>query len=178
MKNLASIFVFIILCSAFVIPQHAWYSYSTKDFSIDFPKKPDTSSQTVKSEIGDLLMEICMYEPAKDSDQNFAYGIISTSYPDSLIHSDKKEKLNGFFRNAVDGGVANVEGKLLTEKEISMDGYPGREFRIDFQHGLAVIKMRAFLVKNKMFVVQTITDPAKELNIPAERFHHSFHLKH
>lgn len=178
MKILSAFFVFTFLFSEFATGQEKWFSYSTEYFSIDFPKKPDTSFQVVKSEIGDLRMDVCMYEPVKDSDANYVYSVLTTTYPDSVINSDKKDLLEDFFRNAVDGAVKNVQGKLLTEKEISLEGYPGRECRIDFQQGLAVIKMRAFLVKNRMYIVQTITDPAKEMNPAAEQFHHSFRVKY
>ena len=105
-------------------------------------------------------------------------GIISTEYPSGTAHSDNKAALPEIFEGSVNGAVANVAGKLLSDQAIEINGYPGREFRIDFQDGLAVIKMRSYLVKNKMFILQTICDPKKEGNAAAERFFASFKLKY
>lgn len=112
-----------------------------------------------------------------EKDENLTYGVITTEYPDTIIHSDKKELLPVFFRGSVDGAVKNVQGKLLTEKDITLDGFPGKEIDIDYRNGLAVIKMRSYLVKNKMFILQTITKTEKFPNKSLERFMSSFSLK-
>lgn len=58
-----------------------------------------------------------------------------------------------------------------------MNGYPGREIRIDYQEGVAVVKMKAYLVKHKMIILQAICDPKKEGNEAAERFFAYFKMK-
>jgi hypothetical protein len=70
-----------------------------------------------------------------------------------------------------------VHGKLLSEKIIQINGFPGREARIDFRDGLAVITMRAYLVKNKMYILQTITETKKDFNKSIGKFMDSFKLK-
>ena len=94
----------------------------------------------------------------------------------SLIRT-KKEILDDFFKKSIAGSLNNVQGKLLSEKVIELGKYPGREIRVDFQNGLGVIKMRIYLVKNTMFMIQTITDTQKQYNKSVDKFMNSFQLK-
>ncbi len=155
-----------------------WVLVEAADFSIEFPAAPIEEEQNMESAIGVLKLYVRMYEVLEiEKDDNYAYGIITTEYPVGTIHSDSTQTLQKVFDGAVNGSVENVKGKLLSQKVVKINGFPGREFRIDFQDGLATIKMKAFLVKNKMFILQTITDPKKEGNPSAERFLGSFKLK-
>jgi len=156
-----------------------WYSFESVSgrFSIEFPQKPDTSSQVMKSPIGQLTMYLVIYEPKETPDDNFAYIVGHTVYPDSVINSEKKSMVDGFFRSAVDGAVSNVKGKLLTEKKIELDGFPGREVTVDFQNGQAVILMKCFLVRNVMYILETISESGKENNTSSSHFYQSFKLK-
>ena len=169
-------FVFLVILFSFVKPPE-WYVFETKDFSVEFPKKPDTSVQTVNSAIGDLKLNISMVDASKGGDDNLVYMSITSEYPDSLINSGKTDILPAFFRNSIDGAVKNVQGKLLSEKNIEIEGFPGREVRVDYQQGAAIIKMDFYLVHNEMIILQTITEPAKENNASELKFYHSLRLK-
>jgi len=85
--------------------------------------------------------------------------------------------VDGFFRGAVDGAVSNVKGKLLTEKKIELDGFPGREVTVDFQNGQAIIMMKCFLVRNMMYILEIISETGKENNASSSHFYQSFKLK-
>jgi hypothetical protein len=170
-------FIFCTLVMSFV---HAddWVLFEDGNCKIRFPKAPANQTQTTNTAIGPLQMYIHMYEvPDGTMDDNYLYGLIETEYPDSVINSDKKELLDKFFRNSIDGAVSNVNGKLLTETKIQLDGFPGREFRIDFKDGLAVITMRAYLAGHIMYFLQTITPTKKDHNKSIGRFMDSFAFK-
>ncbi len=154
-----------------------WVPFKGDGCKIEFPGTPTSQVQSVKTALGDLTMNIHMYEvPAGATDDNFLYGLIDSEYPDSVINSDKKELLDQFFRKSVDGAVSNVHGQLLTEQTIGLEGYPGRDIRVNYQQGVAVIRMRFYLVRNRLFLLQTITDPKKESNPSIGRFFDSFSL--
>jgi len=174
---LLSAFILSTLIMSFV---HAddWVLFEDGYCKILFPKTPDDQTENTNTAIGALTMHIHMYQvPDGAMDDNFLYGVIETEYPDSVINSNKKELLDKFFRNSIDGAVKNVNGKLLTETKIQLDGFPGREFRIDFKDGLAVITMRAYLAGNIMYFLQTITPTKKDHNKSIGRFMDSFVLK-
>ena len=170
-------FTLVIIATGFTAAKE-WFVRETSNYTVQFPAAPEHSTQSVPSEIGDLKMEIDIFDASKTKgDDNMVYGLVTSEYPDSLIDSDNKEILPTFFRNSTDGAVTNVKGKLLSENEISIGGFPGYEIRIDFQEGLAVITMRSYLVHNKMYVLQVISETAKEKNRSADKFFNSFKLK-
>lgn len=179
MKKFTSTFSFILLItllSAFTFAND-WQLFETSDFQILYPKLPSSQTQTINSVIGDLKVTGHIYNASKDTtDANLTYGVLTTEYPDTLVHSDKKEILSNFFRSATDGAVKNVNGKLISEKEIELDGFPGRDIKIDLK-GFAVMRMKAFLVKNKLYMLQTITKTEKDGNQSVEKFMNSFKLK-
>jgi hypothetical protein len=155
-----------------------WVKIETADYSVEFPAEPIGETQHSDSPVGSLVLDIKIYEVVEnEEDDNYVYGIIFTEYPEGTIHSDNKESLKSIFDGAVNGAVENMKGKLLSQKEIEMKGFPGREFKCDFQNGVAIVTMRAYLVKNKMLSLQTICDPKKEGNAASKHFFASFDIK-
>lgn len=153
-----------------------WIEFKGDNFTIEFPGEPGDQSQTVESAVGKLKLKINMYEAKTEDEENLVYGAISTEYPIEFMKNATKEFNDGIFRGAIDGAVKNVKGKLISEKEIEYKGYQGREFKTDYQDGLAVITMRVYLVKNKMYMLQTIALTKKDNNKSSERFFASFKL--
>lgn len=123
-------------------------------------------------------MNIQMYDASSSNkkDENLVYMINVTDYPAEAIHSDKKDNLKTFFDGAVNGAVTNVGGKLISQKEVVFKGYPGREIKVDFQDGMAIITMRTILVKNRNYIIQTICETAKDGNKSMTKFFDSFKL--
>ncbi|MDE3213523.1 MAG: hypothetical protein KGM98_09845, partial [Bacteroidota bacterium] len=58
----------------------------------------------------------------------------------------------------------------------TLNGYPGRQVKLGIQGGKAVMNIRFYLVKNRMFVLQTITQSGKEDNTSIEKFMDSFEI--
>jgi hypothetical protein len=170
-------FVVIVISISFTVTGD-WIEFTSHGFAATFPKTPDTASQLINSPIGKLRFNSFMYDASEDStDENLIYGVMTTLYPDSLTKGLKQPALiKGFFDGVIKGSVNSVKGKLLSEKEIEFDGYPGREIKVDFQNGIAVIKMRIYLVKTTMFTMQTISYTAKDENKSIYRFMNSFKL--
>jgi hypothetical protein len=156
-----------------------WYVLEAKrfGFKVEFPVKPEEKTPSVNSEVGNLDMHLFIYDASKvKSESNLVYLANYTEYPDSAVNSGMKEKLKDIFRNSIDGAVSNVKGKLLSEKNVSIGGFEGREARIDFQDGMAVIRIRMFLVHNKMYMLETITETSKDNNASITKFMDSFKL--
>ncbi|MEO8762314.1 MAG: hypothetical protein ABI388_12180 [Bacteroidia bacterium] len=174
-----SVFSLFLLNLCAFTKADTWYLLESKafGFTIEFPKKPTEQIQTVDSEIGKLTLNLFIYDAsAVKTESNLVYLVNCTLYPDSLIDSDDTDKLGTVYRQAIDGAVANVKGKLLSEKVITIEGFLAREVRVDFQNGTAILKMRLCLVHNKLFVLETITETKKELNKSIDRFMNSFKL--
>lgn len=181
MKKLSIVTAVILFCittMSFVVNDD-WFLLETKNCKMYFPQKPTEQVQTLNTAAGDLKIDIYMYEvPDSVYDNNLVYCMIETDNPEGVISSDdKKSAVDAYFRGAVDGAVKNLNGKIITESAIELDGYPGREVKIDYQEGVAVIKMRFYLVKTKMFGLQTITETKNDANKSIDRFMDSFTIK-
>ncbi|MGQ8335170.1 hypothetical protein ACUNWD_01360 [Sunxiuqinia sp. A32] len=157
-----------------------WITYHNNEanFEILFPEQPEENIQSVESEIGPMEVKIYTYEPELGKDDNILYGAGFSVYPEDLVDSDimADEEIAEFMNNSINGAVTNVQGKLLTTNTISYKGYPGREIRIDFKNGVAIIKMRIYLVKNKAYISEVITASSNSLNKAVNTFLDSFKL--
>jgi hypothetical protein len=175
LKVSKKIFAIIFIAGSFAFVIQNWVTVKSHGFITEFPRQPEVDSQILPSAAGNLTLHTFMYEPST-ADDNLVYGVILTKYPDSLINSGKEPLIKGIFRGAIDGAVKNTEGKLLSEKEIELEGHPGREVRIDYKSGVAIIKMRMYLVKSTMYVQQVIMELKKENNKTEQRFLNAFKL--
>jgi hypothetical protein len=156
----------------------SWKTFNDSDanYSILFPGEPNENSQTVETEIGNLEVKQYIFEPKLGKDANILYGTGYTVYPAQYIdnRSMDEEQLAEFFRNSVNGTVANVQGRLLSTHIIDYKGYPGREIKIDIKDGLAVVKMRSYLIQNKMYILQVISPAKNTFNKSINYFLDSF----
>ena len=67
-----------------------------------------------------------------------------------------------------------TNGKLLTDTDISIDGFPGRLVRIEKDKKMWTL--RAYLVKEHMYQLMTTEPKAKEAIPAVTKFFESFHL--
>jgi len=177
-SSLLTVSLVVISLMSFVKPEKWFWLVSEEyGYKIEFPVEPEERPKVVNSEIGELKLNVFLYDASlRGNDDNLVYMVNYIEYPEDEIHSDNTEILTDLFRNSVEGAVINVNGELLSEKEIQLGQYPGRELRIDYKNGMAIIRMRMYLVENKMYMIQTITETNKEANNSITRFMDSFEL--
>lgn len=154
-----------------------WIEFNpTGAFSVNMPGQPQHKTQDIYSNVGTLRLNIYSYQPSDSKKDNLVYMIMYSDYPKGSVTSDNQESLSVFFRNAVDGAVRNVNGALLSEKDIEIQGYPGKEIQIGYQGGVIIINMRQYLVKNRTYILQVMTPKEKQGNESATKFFESFKL--
>ena len=163
-------------------PLADWITFTAPDgsFTVQLPEEPATQSQTVPTEAGDI--EVAMYLVEGD---DWMLMLSQNSFPASiadLVAAGDEAFIQGLLDNGRDGAVGNVSGTLQNEKQITVDGFPGREFTFivdssasptgDAITGIA----RVILVKDMLYQMITLstadeTDPAL-----AQAFFDTFHL--
>ena len=145
--------------------------------SILMPASPKEIDKIINNPLyGELTAKIWTFQPEKGPDPNIAYMVGYIDYPERTIHSDSIRLLKNFFNSSRDGAINNVQGKLLSETIINLSGYPGREVRVDFKNGLALIRYRYFLVRNRLYMLQVITLTENNFNASINKFLDSFNL--
>jgi hypothetical protein len=92
------------------------------------------------------------------------------------INANNKDKQKALCHKVIDDAAARLKGKILKESLITIDGHEGIEALIEYKEGTEVLKMRMYLVHNKMYTLETMTKIAKDNNKSIQRFMNSFHL--
>ena len=181
MKKAVRPFIFSVLTLlvfAFT-KSETWYHFESTPFGfkIEFPAKPTEKTKVINSSVGELTINMFEYAGSKEnnSELNLLYMASYTEYPHS-IDAGQKDKQKELCRKVVDDAVNRVQGKLLKETSISLNGYEGVEARIEYKNGAEVLKMRMYLVDNKMYMLETLTEIAKDNNKSILRFMDSFKL--
>ena len=150
-------------CSLF-----AWKEFkSTKgQFSLQVPGTPKEQKETVKTQAGDIDLHLFLLEQ-----KEIAYMVGYSDYPEPLIKQAEPEAILDGARN---GAVSNVNGKLLSERAVSLEGHKGREIKVKTEKG--VIKARIFLVEARLYQLMTVTAKEKTFAENTKRFFDSFKL--
>ncbi len=183
MKNvfliLAAIIVSVTLVSFNPVPDE-WHEYSVDNsiFTILMPGKPEKKEKFVTSSLGELKVNILMLQPPEGTDDNLMYMLSYTDYPIDHVNSDSTSLLEKLFDSFREGSINAVNGKLLIETIIDYKDYPGREEIVNFKYknGLAITKIRYYIIKNRLYTLQVITLSAKNFNASIDKFMDSFKL--
>ena len=97
----------------------AWQEFTSAEgrFAVLLPGRPTEAVRSADSPIGKLDIHMCTL-------RTFAqYGVTYIEYPKSV---EDGGRVDDFLAGVRDGGVKGVNGTLAEEKEVSLDGHPGR----------------------------------------------------
>ena len=163
------------------IQENDWYKLESKElgFKIEFPKKPKSKVLKANPKHGYLHNEYnqFIYAPSSKKDDNFAYLIYYSEYPDSLYNSENinTDTLQRLYKSEINIDLDYFKGTLMSEKTIILKGHSGVEAIINSKTW-GIIISRYFLVKNKFYVIEVETDPSKVSNPSISHFMSSFDL--
>jgi hypothetical protein len=147
----------------------SWKLFEPKDagFSVKMPVMPTEKKQSVKTATGKLDVILHIADGRNDS-------LFVVSYSDfDKADLKKKEDVEKRLEQARDGAIASARGKLRSDDKIKLKEHSGREIVIE-KDGEVVVKMRIFLVKNRLYQVMVLGNaPAQDVGI----FLASFSLK-
>lgn len=109
-------------------PLDGWVAFTAPDgsFSVRLPQAPETITQTVTTEAGDIAVAMYVTE-----DADGAMIVSHNGFPPAVVEviaSGDEATIQSILDGGRDGAVANVNGVLQDEKQITVSGLPGREF--------------------------------------------------
>ena len=154
-----------------------WLFMDSDEFIFNVPDTPKYQVQPLITELGTIDFNLCYVESKLNADPNQFYTLGYSDYPINTIHSDSTAKVDAFLQSSLDGALQNLNGKLLSKKEITINGYKGLDFEISMQDESIVDHFRTYLVKNRLYVLQVITLLDEKDNQWMDKFFGSFHLK-
>jgi hypothetical protein len=161
-----------------VMAQPSWDVFQSFDgkFKILTPGEMVKKENPIKTEIGELNYITYLHQPTRKNPDNLVYMVSYCDYPKYSIHSDSTELVKEFFKTTVETAVESVEGELSYSSDITMNEFPGRLWRVDYNDGKALIKTKSFLVKNRYYSIQVISLKDKGMNLQIDEFLDSFSL--
>lgn len=139
--------------------------FSVETSSIPRQKKESVPTQNGPADIHTLTFE--MQDPAAE------YWVVYIDYPEVAV---RQKGVSQLLKEARDGSVNNVRGRLLKERDILVGGYPGKEIEYEGEAlSEETYKSRMCLVKQRLYVV-LVTVPRGGPSERAEKFLDSFRL--
>ncbi len=163
-------------------PLAGWVTFTASDgsFSVRLPEEPKIEEQVVPTEAGDIQISMYLVE-----DNNSAIILSHNEFPAAIteaIAAGDETLIQGMLDGGRDGAVSNVAGTLQEEKQITIDGFPGREFTFAIDSsasptGKAITGIaRVILTNDRLYQLISLT-AADETNPPlVQAFFDSFQL--
>jgi hypothetical protein len=167
MHRMLASFAFVVALAPALASAQDWKEFSSQECrcSAQYPGNPQPKTQAMQTKVGTLEAKMFMLEMP-----TAFYAMAYVDYPkDALGKKPPDELLDG----ARDGAVGNVKGKLGSETKISMNGYPGRELRIEAPGDLA-LQARIYMVKERLYQILVVMPKSKESEAEAKKFLDSF----
>jgi len=156
-------------CSASPAPKE--FQSEAGRFAVRTPAPLQEESKTLETEAGKIELHLFAGQL-----NDIALVIGYSDYPPAAAPPDYAEKV---LDGARSGAVGNTRGRLVSETNISLSGYPGREMVIEVRsedRPPAIIKGRLFLVKNRLYQVTAVAPRGKAGDQVIDDFLQSFKL--
>ena len=145
-------------------------------YSIETPGTFVQALDTVETAIGTLVYHTHFFQPTAALAENVLYMISYCDYPEGALHSDSTELVQELFAATEEEAATTVGGEKLYASDVTLAGYPGRIWRIDYRNGNATIRTRAYVVGRRYYAVQAISRGELRLNSSSDRFLDSFRV--
>lgn len=148
----------------------ARYTHEEGRFSVDAPGEPQFTDTTSETALGTLTYTNATFRLPE--------GALMIAWGDLPIEIDEDDgTIDAMFDGGRDAMLKNINGKLLSEEVITLDGRPGRAWLIEIagppEIGLIVNHARSYLDGTRNYILQGMRlakgDPAQ-----AEHFVSSF----
>ena len=167
----------VLFCCSFAAA--GWYNVDSKEgkFKAAFPGKPEQSQKPANTPAGPIKVNLFTYNADVSEHGNRLYLLMYSDYPEAVISSTKRKGIvDTFFKNAIDGAINNIHGKIISMESSPMNKYPGRLVKASFAEGKAMMDIHFYLVKNRFYMLE-VGYQKNELNAVSEKhFFNSFQL--
>jgi serine/threonine-protein kinase len=147
----------------------AWQEFSSAEgsFAVLMPGTPSYEKQSNGTALGPIDMHMFTLNIKRDA----AYVIMYSDYPEIVTRANPDDLLDGG-RN---GALASSKGKLVSEQNMSLDGFPGREIVIEVP-GEGLMRVRMFLVRQQLFQIMAVGTKEKIDHEDTAKYLTSFRL--
>ncbi|MEW5859674.1 MAG: hypothetical protein AB1861_20195 [Cyanobacteriota bacterium] len=153
-----------------LLAQSVWkpFSSSAGGFTVLMPGTPNQSQETIQTKAGPIKVQL--FQTFRPNQAGYVVGY--SDLPANAIKTPSD--VNSFFAGAITGFTNSSKGKLLSQRNINLGNYPGREFKVQLSQGV-IVKSRFYLVDRRRFYqVFVVTDKEQDLVKSIDGFLTSF----
>jgi hypothetical protein len=163
-------------------PLDGWITFTAPDgsFTVRMPAEPEAQTETVPTEAGDI--EMAMY--LTEGDDRMVM-LSHNGFPPMIadvIASGDDATIQSLLDGGRDGAVSNVGGALQDEKQITVAGFPGREFSFTVDSGASPTGeaitgiARVILATDRLYQLISLTTADETDPALVQAFFESFQL--
>lgn len=130
---------------------HRWKTYTAPDhaFLIELPGEPRI--ETIQAPLdggGAVTINTITAKPTSHTSYSCDY---------TERDSPRTESSDKILESARDGSVRKIQGTVLTQRRITLQGYPGLEIQVSAR-GDSLVDERLLLVRNRLYVIHSRCD--------------------
>jgi len=167
-----SLAIWMAACSPAPKPGPKEFKSEAGRFSVMSPRVLKETTQSIDTPAaGKITFYVFLGEQGNEE-----FAVSYGDYPETIIKKiDPQIILDG----ARNGMVRNINGKLISETKIALEGNPGRELLIDVLAGGGreiTFKARLFLVKNRLYQIMWVAPKGKASVVEMDAFLQSLKL--
>ncbi|MBD2364346.1 hypothetical protein H6G36_24725 [Anabaena minutissima FACHB-250] len=154
--------------------QPQWKLFTAPDgrFTVLMPGMPKKESQTQKTYMGEIELEIFSAQPPK---QEVAYLVVSNEFPHSYGQMTNPQEI---LNNVQEMALKTTQSNLISQRNIrSSNGHPGKEFAY-INVGGKITRTRIYVAEGRLYQVMAITTRKQQKNLAKTitGYLNSFHI--
>ena len=148
-------------------PKDDWkeYSFESDGFAVSAPAEPAFTKQSQNTGAGTVEVHNYAIELGNNS------GVMISSAQFDNAQGDPKELL----QNAKNGAVEAMQAKIISEKAITLQDYPGIEFVAE--NANFHVRSRMYMVKGRLLTLLALAPSNDKIPPTADRVFDSFKIK-
>lgn len=151
--------------------ESVWSRFSPPEggFSILMPGTPEEASQNVGTEEEPLTLR--GFRSIRENEA--IYLVVYNDIPEEYISNPKKIKSE--FDKIPQETAKGFKGRLVSQKNITLNGYKGKEFKVQASRGI-IFRGRAYLANNRVYLIGVATAKERYLRRTIPGFLNSFQI--
>lgn len=167
---LAVFVVFALACGG--LTGAKWETVSEGGMSVEMPGKPQKQTQTVQSPAGPVTVNILGLERSSE-----AFMVAYNEFPAQIANSPGLANPKALLDSGRDGALRNVNGKLTSERDMTIGNYQGREIVGEVPDKKASFTARIFWAKPRLYQAIYISPQGKSITDDGKKFLDSLKLQ-
>lgn len=154
-KKAIAVFFIVIVSLGTGCSKLTWQTFSSQDGSltVEVPGDPKYSRKSTNTPLGSIGLDIYQIEKS-----NTLYMFSISKMP---VELSKVKSTQQLLSDAREGGLRGVQGTLVKEDKIKINGYPGIEITANAKQSHKVFA-RIIIAGNKLYIVMAVTKQSSD----------------